>query len=146
MRARLRQLHDEELALRTAEARQGYPAVWQQIGGSRMQGIVAPVTPYPQPRRVNSAELYTSAVLAQQRALASDRAAVEAMQRRLALEQHNLAYGWSLKHLEQHLQAANRSNVMVGPDSMRWSGVPSMPERHEPVYNPMSVVPEGWQF
>ena len=147
MRARLQQLRNEELARRAAEARQGPPPGWQQVGGS--SGIVAPATPYPQPQRHTSADVYAAAVLAQQRALAADRAAAEMMRQRLALEQHNLAYGWSLAHLQQHLQAGHSQHqVMVGPDSTRWSGVPSLPGRHEPVtpYNPISVVPEGWEF
>ena len=151
MRARLQQLRNEELALRSAEARQGLPPGWQQIGAT--DGLVAPVTPYPQPHRHTTADLYTAAVLAQQRALAADRAAAEMLQRRLALEEHNLGYGWSLAHLQQNLQAANllaynENPVVVGPDSTRWSGVPALPARQDPVtlYNPASVVPEGWEF
>ena len=100
-----------------------------------------------------NSDLYTVAVLAQQRALAADRAAAEMLQRRLALEEHNLGYAWSLAHLQQNLQAANllaynQHPVVVGPDSTRWSGVPALPARQDPLtlYNPASVVPEGWGF
>lgn len=152
MRARLRQLRSEELALRTAAARQGPPPGWQQVGAPYSGDIMAPVIPYPRPHRNTSADLYTAAVLAQQRALAADRAAAEMMQRRLTLEEHNIA----LAHLQQHLQVANFWThnqypvhpVVVNPDGTRWSGVPSLPVRHEHVtpYNSMSVVPEGWEF
>ena len=149
MRARLQQLRNEELALRTAEARQGPPPGWQQ----QMLSGMAPVTPYPQPPRHKTADLYTAAVLTQQRALAADRATADLMQRRLALEQHNLAYGWSLAHLQQHQQAVNsrafnQNPIVVGPDGSRWAGVAALPARHEPVtpYNSESVVPSGWEW
>lgn len=153
MRARLQQLRNEELALRSAEARLGPPPGWQQIASVGTTGITAPATSYPWPHRQTSADLYAAAVLAQQRALAADRATAEMIQRRLALEQHNQGYLWSLAHLHQNRQAVNhlaynQYPVVVDPDGRRWSGVPALPAREDPVkpYNPQSVVPPGWEF
>lgn len=134
--------------MRRAEVQQGPAPGWQQ--GQRAAGMA------PQPRRHTSEDLYAAAVLTQQRALASERATAELMRKRLALEQHNVGYAWSLNHLAQHQQAMNslaynQNPIVVGPDGSRsWSGVTATPARHEPVtpydYNRISAVPAGWEF